>query len=187
MECLGEALTVLGLEIPVKDGHSTRGHLRRPLQCALGKAQYLRPNIRWINTIVTTVQRQGQLPKDTPDKGFGRSLTLVLEIPNNPAEISISAVFHVQVQVLARLEVFSVVVLDNVVVSKMREDLEFGVELLALLLGHAMVRDLLAAHDEAIVLAAHLANDSERPMSCAETLLACMSQSTEVAQGIQLV
>ena len=39
-------------------------------------------------------------------------------------------------------------------------------ELLTLLLGHAEVRDLLATHDEAIILAANFANDTEGAMAC---------------------
>lgn len=48
----------------------------------------------------------------------------------------------------------------------MREDLELGVELFALLLGHTLVVDLLTTHDEAVILASHLADDAERAMTC---------------------
>jgi hypothetical protein len=114
---------------------------------------------------VTTVKGQRQLTEDAPDERLRSPLALVLEVPDDPAQVPVPTVFHIQVQVLARLEVLSVVVLNDVVVSKMREDLELGVKLLPLLLGHAMVRDLLAAHDETILLAANLSNDSKRSMT----------------------
>lgn len=68
-------------------------------------------------------------------------------------------------QVLARLEVLAVVVCDDVRVSEMGQDLEFGVELLALLLRHSKVRDFLAAHDEAVGLAADFADDAKGAMA----------------------
>lgn len=160
----------------MQDGHSTGGHLWRSLQCTLREAQRICTDIRRVNTIVTTIQRQGQLTEDAPDKRLASTLALVLQISNDPSKISISAVFHVQVQVLARLEVLAVVVLHDVVVSKMGENLELGVKLLAFLLRHAMVRDFLAAHDEAIGLPAHFTNDTKRSMSCDEMPLVFMSR-----------
>lgn len=68
-------------------------------------------------------------------------------------------------QVLARLEVFAVVVGDDVRMAEMRQDLELGVELFALFLRHAEVGDFLAAHDEAIGLAPDLANDAKGAMA----------------------
>ena len=158
----------------MQDSHSTSGHLWRSFQRTFCKAQRVRTNIRWVNAIVTTIQRQGQLTEDAPDKRLASTLALVLQISNDPSKISVPAVFHVQVQVLARLEVLAVVVLHDVVVSKMGKDLELGVKLLAFLLRHAMVRDFLAAHDEAIGLPAHFANDTKRSMSCDEIPLAFM-------------
>lgn len=160
----------------MQNGHRASRHLRRSLKSPLSEPQRVCANIWRVDTIVTAVQRQSQLAEDAPDKRLGRPLPLVLEVPDDSPKISIPTIFHVQVQVLTRLEVFPVVVLDDVVVSKVREDLELGVELLALLLGHTMVRDLLTAHHEAIVLAAHFANDSERPMPYRETSSVCMSQ-----------
>jgi hypothetical protein len=42
-----------------------------------------------------------------------------------------------------------------------RQDLEFGVELLALLLRHAEVGDFFAAHDEAVCPATDFTDDAE--------------------------
>jgi hypothetical protein len=69
------------------------------------------------------------------------------------------------VQVLADLEVFAVVVADDVRVPEGRQDLELGVELLALLLGHLQVADLLPAENHAVDLAADLSDDAERAMA----------------------
>lgn len=57
------------------------------------------------------------------------------------------------------------VVGDDVVVSKVGEDLELGMKLLALLLGHAEVRNFLAAHNKAVRLAANLADDTKGTMA----------------------
>lgn len=60
----------------------------------------------------------------------------------------------------------SVVVGDNVGVSEVGEDLKLGVELFTFLLGHSEVGDLFTAHDEAVRLAADLANDAKGAMAC---------------------
>lgn len=68
-------------------------------------------------------------------------------------------------QILARLEVLAVVVGDDVRVAEMRQDLELGVELLALFLRHAEVGDFFAAHDEAVGLATDFADDAKGAMA----------------------
>ena len=55
---------------------------------------------------------------------------------------------------------------DDVRVLEARQDLEFGVQLFALLLRHLQVADLLPTHDEAIGLSFDLSDNSERAMAC---------------------
>jgi len=57
------------------------------------------------------------------------------------------------------------VVAYDVLVAEGREDLEFGVELLALLLRHLEVANFLAAHDEAVLLPSHLPDDAKGAMA----------------------
>lgn len=52
----------------------------------------------------------------------------------------------------------------------MRENLELCVQLFTLFLGHAEIGNLLAAHDEAIGLAADFADDAKGAMAYEETL-----------------
>lgn len=56
-------------------------------------------------------------------------------------------------------------VADDVGVSKGRKDLEFGVQLLSLFLGHLQVADLLAAEDHAIGLSSNLSDDPKGAMT----------------------
>ncbi|TFB01269.1 hypothetical protein CCMA1212_006799 [Trichoderma ghanense] len=125
--------------------------ISRSLWCRSSRRAYdITANVGGVNAIMTAIQGQNQLAKDAPDKALLRPLALV---------------FHVQVQVLARLEVLAVVVGDDVRVAEVREDLELGVQLLALFLRHSDVRDFFAAHDEAVGLAADLADDAKGAMA----------------------
>lgn len=88
---------------------------------------------------MTPIQGHDQLAEDAPDKAFLGSLTLHCEVLDDTTEVAVAAVLHVQVQVLADLEVFTVVVGDDVGMAEGRQNLELGVELLALLLRHSEV------------------------------------------------
>lgn len=158
-------LTILRLKISMKNSHSSSWSLGRRSDGALCEAQHVGANVWGVNTIVTAIQSKDQLAKDAPNKAFLGSLALKLQVLDDSTKVSVATVFHVQVQVLARLEVFAVVVGDDVGVSQVGKDLELGVKLLAFLLGHSKIRNLFAAHDEAVRLAADLANDSKGAMA----------------------
>lgn len=68
-------------------------------------------------------------------------------------------------QILRRLEMFSVVVTDNVGMSKMRENLELGMELFTLLGRHLQIADLLPTHDQPVGLASDLPDHTEGAMA----------------------
>ena len=150
----------------MQNGHGASRDLGRAVHVALREAEHVGAHLGRIDTIVTAVQSQDELAEDAPDEALGSSLTLVLQVLDHTAEVAVAAILHVQVEILADLEMLAVVVGDNVWVPEMRKDLEFGVKLLALLLGHAQVRNLFAAHNEAVILAAHLADDAKRAMAC---------------------
>jgi hypothetical protein len=54
------------------------------------------------------------LGEDAPHKRLFGVLVLVGQVLDDAPEVAVSAVFHVEVQVLADLEVFAVVVADDV-------------------------------------------------------------------------
>lgn len=115
---------------------------------------------------MTSVQGHDELTEDAPNKALLRSLSFVLQVLDHSSEVAISAVLHVQVKILAGFEVLTMVVGDDVGVAQVREDLKLGMKLLAFLLGHSKVGDFLAAHDEAVGLAANFSNDAEGAMAC---------------------
>lgn len=136
-----------------------------PVLRALDEPKVVRPDGRRVNAVVAAEEGGHQLREGVPDEGLGGALALVLEVPDDATEVPAAAVLHVQVQLLLGLEVLAVVVADDVGVAEARKALELGVELLALLLGHLSVVDLLAAQYEAIGLALHLPDDPERAMA----------------------
>jgi high-affinity nickel permease len=138
---------------------------------------------------VAAVQRRDELAEDAPHKALLRVHAAVGQVLDDAAQVAVAAVLHVEVQVLALLEVFAVVVGYNVGMPQVRQDLELGVQLLALLLRHAQVADLLAAHDEAVRLAPHLADDAKGAMACGEraSVLARECVSERVVVGIVCV
>lgn len=161
--------TILGLEITVQNRHCPGRCLGGSARAALRQAEHVCAHVRLVNAIMAAVQRHDQLAKYAPHETLLSSLALVLQVLYDSTEIAVAAILHVKMQVLAEFEMLAVVVGDDVGVSEVREDLELGMQLLALLLGHAEVRDFLAAHDEAVGLAAHLADDAEGAMAfCAE-------------------
>lgn len=167
----------------MQNRHCTGRHLGRPGNGALCEAEHIAPNIRRIDTVVATEQGQNQLAEYAPNEALLRPLTLEGEVLDHPTEVAVAAVLHVQVQILGDLQVFTVVVGDDVGVTEGREDLELGVELFALFLGHAQVGDFLAAHDEAVRLSAHLADDTKGAMACVKEASAmCTRVKAEVRQ-----
>lgn len=122
----------------MENSHSSSGNLgtcRSPL-C---QTQNIGADLGRVDAVVTPIQGHDQLAEDAPDKAFLGPLTLHCEVLDDTAEVAVAAVLHVQVQVLADLEVFTVVVGNDVGVAEGRQNLELGVELLALLLRHSEV------------------------------------------------
>lgn len=163
--CGGAVLTVLRFQVSVQNSHCASRDLGCTVCVPLRQAQHLSSHLGRVDTVMASIQGQDELAEYAPDEALGRTLVLVLEILDNTAKVTITAVLHIQMQILAHLEMFSVVVCDDVGMAQVRQDLELGVELLALFLGHAEVGDLLAAHDEAIRSPAHLADDTEGAMT----------------------
>lgn len=146
--------------------HNDHLALRRlPVLRALDEPEVVRSNGRRVDAVVAPKKSGHQLREGVPHEGLGGPLALVLEVLDDPAEIPAAAVLHVQVQLLLGLEVLTVVVGHDVGVAEAREALELGVELLALLLRHFSVVDLLPAEDEAVGLPLHLPYDAERAMA----------------------
>lgn len=112
-------LTILGLQVTVQNRHGTRGNLGPARGIPLRETEHIRADLWRVNTIVTPVQGHGQLAEDAPDEAFLSSLALEREVLDHAAEIAVAAVLHVEVEVLADLEVLAVVVGDDVGMSEM--------------------------------------------------------------------
>lgn len=120
---------------------------------------------------MAAVQGADDLAEDAPDELLLAHLVLVLQVADDASQVAVAAVLHVQMQVLARLDVVALEVGDDVGVAQLLEDGQLGLQLLALLLRHLAVADLLAAQDVAIGLALDLADDAKRAMSYAPILI----------------
>lgn len=116
--------------------------------------------------VVAAVEGADDLAEDAPDELLLAHEVLVLQVADGAAQISVAAVLHVQVQVLARFDVVALEVGDDVGMAQFLEDGQLGLQLLALLLRHLAVADLLAAEDVAIRLALDFSDDAKRAMSC---------------------
>lgn len=97
--------------------------------------------------IVTAIQGRHELCKDGPHQFLVGVRVLILMRLDHDAQISVAAVFHVQMQVVRLLVMFLLVVVHNVGMVELAQDVELGLELLPLLLGHLRVAYLLAAED----------------------------------------
>lgn len=144
-------LTIFRLEIAMQD-HDLR---LLPLETLLlwDRSQDVRSH-RWrVDSIVAAIQSGHQLGQNTPNKLLFRIFVRGLEVLDDHAQVTAPAVFHVEIQVLRGLEVFSVVVGDDVGVSQGTQDIEFGRELFPFFLGHLDVVDFLPAENLDPVLA----------------------------------
>ena len=135
-------LTVLGLQIPMKD-HGLAWITDR-LRVA-DQAHDVAASRGRVFTVVASVQGAHNLAEDAPDKLLLAHLVLVLEVADDASEVAVSTVFHVEVEVLRGLDVVALEVGDNVWVSEFLEDGQLGLQLFALLLGHFEVADLFSA------------------------------------------
>ena len=115
---LEKRLTILGLQITVKNGHSTGENLG----CTLRASQTQRggASLRRVDTIVTAEQSHGQLAEDTPDECLLSMLVLVAEVADDPAEVTVSTILHIKMQVLALLKMLSVVVGNDIGMAEVR-------------------------------------------------------------------
>jgi len=125
-----EALTVLGLEISMEDHGLARvtGRLRIRAQ-----SHDTWTSIRRGLSKVAAVQCADDLAEDAPYKLLLAHLVVVLEVADHTTQVTVPAVFHVQVQILGRLDVVSLEVGDDVWVSEFLEDRKLGLQLFALL------------------------------------------------------
>ena len=124
------------------------------------------PDVGRVQAIMTAVQSHGSLGEDAPNKTFGGILLLRLQVQYCPPKVSIAAIFHVKMKILADLEVLAVVIGNNVLMSEGRKDLKLGMQLFSLLLRHSAVRYFLAAEDEPIGLSTDFSNNAKRAMAC---------------------
>ena len=102
---------------------------------------------RWVFTIMAAVQGADDLAEDAPDKLLLANLVLVLQVSNDTSEVAVSAVFHVEVEVLRCLDVVAFEVGDDVGVSKLFQDRQLSLQLLAFLLRHLKIADFFAAEN----------------------------------------
>jgi hypothetical protein len=119
-----ESLTIFWFEISMQD-HNTAS--RCSWFRSITQSHDITPNFRRVNAIVTPVKGSDQLSEHAPHKALFRVLFLDLKVFDDATEISISTIFHIEVEVLSGLQVFSVVVSDDVWVSKRRENRKLGV------------------------------------------------------------
>ena len=95
---------------------------------------------------MTPVQSGDKLCEDAPDIFLLSKLIPGDERLNHLAQVAPIAVLHVNVEFLRRLEVFPVIVADNVWMTQGMEDGEFGLELFTLFVRHTNVADFFATH-----------------------------------------
>lgn len=88
---------------------------------------------------MASVERANKLRKYRPHEVLLCVLVALRQLLNQSTEIAIPTVFHVEVQVGRRFDVLATLVLDDVGVDQLLEDGDLGMELKALLLGHAVV------------------------------------------------
>lgn len=75
---------------------------------------------------VAAVQRADDLAEDAPYKLLLAHLVVVLEVADHATQVTVPAVFHVQVQILGRLDMVTLEVGDDVRVSEFLEDGKLG-------------------------------------------------------------
>ena len=93
---------------------------------------------------MAAIQRSCELRHYTPHKVFLGIFVRVDKVFDYCSQVSSTTVLHVQIKVLGRFEVFAMIVGHDVGVSQGAQDVEFGGELLALLVGHLYIVYLFA-------------------------------------------
>jgi hypothetical protein len=79
-------------------------------------------NLGWIFSIVAAVECTHELCKYAPNKLFLRIMIAIFQFLDVAAKITIPAILHVKMQVMAGLQVFSMAILDNVGVTQRFEN-----------------------------------------------------------------
>jgi len=82
----------------MQDSHGARRRLG--LRSRAEGTQDITANPGRVDAVVASVECSNQLRKDGPDERLLRALSLDSQIPDDPAEITIAAVLHVEVEVL---------------------------------------------------------------------------------------
>lgn len=137
-------LTILGLQISMQNHAVALLRLIRQ-ECLPIPDLSLISHARRIFPVVASEQSTYQLCKDLPDKLLFGVAIPIFQLLDVSAEVAIPTVLHVEVEVMARLEMFAVAVLDDVWMTEGFEDAQFGVQLVLFLVGHAAVGDFFAA------------------------------------------
>ena len=109
-------LTVFGLEISMQDHGSSRvaGRLR-----VSDKPHDIAACLRRVFAIVAAVQSAHDLAEDAPHELLLADLVLALQVADDPAQIAIAAIFHVQMQILRGLDVVALEVGHDVGVPEL--------------------------------------------------------------------
>jgi hypothetical protein len=136
--------TVLRLQVPMKNHRSLAVADRL---CIRAKSHDIASSRRRVFSKVAAVEGADDLAEDAPDELLLAQLVLVLQIADDAPEVAVPAVFHVQVQVLGRLDVVALEIRDDVGMAKFLEDGELGLELFTFFRRHLLVADLLSAED----------------------------------------
>ena len=104
-----------------------------------------------INAIVTPVQGCHHLAEDSPNKFFLCKVSRLLQLFDDCAKVTSTTIFHVDVELLGLLQMFSMEVLNDVGMAERREDRKLGMQLFSLFRGHLQVIDLFATQNLRLV------------------------------------
>jgi hypothetical protein len=165
-------ITILRFQISVKN------HVRRLFALefvwlrVLSQPHNIAPDIRWILSVMAAIERGNQLRKDAPNKLLFSILVFVFQPLDHLSQITVAAIFHVQVEVLSDFEMFALVVLNDIRMSEFFQDGELRLKLFLLFWRHLMVTDFFSTEDLCIALETILSlccinNIPDRP-TCAE-------------------
>lgn len=138
-------LTVFRLQVTMKNHDLS--FLRTDGSSIRSTTDSILTSIWRVFSIVAAKECQSDLRQDTPNERFFDWLTTSLVVIDDTAKVTIAAVLHVDVKTLDVFLVVSLVVGNDILMTKVFENVEFGRELLALFVAHAPVRDFLSTED----------------------------------------
>lgn len=119
----------------------------------------------WVFAIVASIQCANQLGEDSPHEVLLSKPVPILQLSDVPSQISITAILHVQMQVMTRLQVLTMAILHDIGMAQTLQNPKLGVQLLLLPIRHACVGYLFAAQHLAISLASYLSDDTKGSLS----------------------